>query len=219
MPGGLRNASHAVHDVQRATPLERPENRSAHRRPGQVHVGADAREDAHRGAGIIEVLEEGVAVTHALAVRVVHARREPVAAELEHHGRGAQRRGVLSHDVEVVTQGGAAEAAPDRSGIGAECDGRHEVILRLPCERVAVEDHHGGICGGSGRCRRGEHSGGGRQAPATEKSDRAKNGRACHEPTVRPSDIRPATDRLQPSNNAVQFRHSPGWRRASVTRL
>ena len=170
---------------------------------------ADAREDPHGFSSIVEVLEEGFAVAHALAVRVVHARREPVAAELEHHGRGAQRDGVVSHDVEVVAQGGPAEAAPDRRGIGAECDGCHEMILRLPRERVAVEDDDGRSRLGTGRRSRADHSGGGRQRHREQESDRANNGRVCHEPTVRPTDIKAATDRLQPSNKGLQFRHSP----------
>ena len=64
---------------------------------------------------------------------------------------GCRAGGVLPHDVEVVTDRRASEAAADRRRVGAECDGRHEVVLRLPCERVAVEDDDRSLGVGSGR--------------------------------------------------------------------
>ncbi len=144
-PGGAEERDPGVHDIQSSAALERAWHGPAHRRAGQVHMRAHAGEDPHRFPHVGDVLHVRVAVTHARPIGMVHARRESVATELEHHCGRVQAGGVLPHDVEVVTDRRAAEAAADRSRVGAQCDGRHEVVLRLPCEGVAVEDDDGSL--------------------------------------------------------------------------
>ena len=199
-PGSAHERDPGVHDVQCSPALERAGNRPAHRRAGQVHVRAHAGEDLHCFLHVGDVLHVRLAVTHARPVGMVHACRESVAAELEDDRRRVQARGVLPHDVEVVADRGTAEAAADRSCVGAQCDGRHEVVLRLPRERVAIEDDHGWLRVGRGERSRDGHGGDERKSACNE----SKQGRVCHAPTVRPSGDTPATTESQPSDSGCR---------------